>query len=357
MQVTPELGIIEGFYMPEGVAPWSWHQRRELVSSLAPAGYGFYLYAPKADASLRARWREPFTREALSRLSDFAAHCRQAGVRFGVGLSPLGALERFDDVTRNVLEDKLAALDQVGIEDLALLFDDAPMEGDSPGRDQAQLAHWVRERSGAQRLLVCPSYYANDPMLDRLYGPRPADYLDQLGAHLDPGIEVFWAGEEVCSRDIRPGHIREVAWRLRRKPFLWDNYPVNDGPRMSGHLHLRGFTGRSAGLAGELAGHGINPALQPGLSAIPALTLPVLYQQGESYGYAVATRQAMVTVLGETLAALVEEDLELLEDAGLASLEAERERLKARYTPFSHPCAREILAWLDGAYREVRAPG
>ena len=50
-----ELGIIEGFYGPL----WSWKQRRQLVQRLAPHGYGFYLYAPKADAFLRRRWQEP----------------------------------------------------------------------------------------------------------------------------------------------------------------------------------------------------------------------------------------------------------------------------------------------------------
>ncbi|MDX1587300.1 MAG: beta-N-acetylglucosaminidase domain-containing protein [Oleiphilaceae bacterium] len=356
--MVPELGIIEGFYRTASQPEWHWSQRRDLVGRLAPAGFGFYLYAPKGDESLRGQWRRPFTPGELSRLADFAAFCRDAGWRFGVGLSPLDALDDFDSETRQALEGKLAALDRVGIVDLALLFDDAPMSGASPARDQARLAHWVAERSQAQRLFVCPSYYSDDPMLDRLYGQRPADYLDQLGHHLDPAIQVFWAGEEICPHEIRAGHLREVARRLGRKPFLWDNYPVNDGARMSRHLHLRGFTGRGAELAGEVAGHGINPALQPTLTAIPALTLPALYRLGEEYGYAAATREAMETVLGEPLAALVSEDLQRLQDTGLEGLGAGvRERLRARYAPFQDPAAREIRAWLEGAYQVVDVPG
>ena len=47
------LGIIEGFYGPM----WTWQERRQLVRTLAPHGYGFYLYAPKADVFLRRKWQ------------------------------------------------------------------------------------------------------------------------------------------------------------------------------------------------------------------------------------------------------------------------------------------------------------
>lgn len=353
--MSTELGIIEGFYQPPGHPLWSWQVRRQLVERLAPAGYRFYLYAPKGDARLREKWREPFSATQLQELAAFSHYCAAAGVRFGVGLSPLKALADFSPATRQALADKLAALDQIGIQDLALLFDDAPAEGDNPARQQAELAHWVQARSLAERLFLCPTYYADDPMLDRLYGERPAGYLEQLGAHLDPAIEVFWAGEEVCAREITPGHLREVAQRLGRKPFLWDNYPVNDGPRMSNHLHVRGFTGRSAALAGCIAGHGINPALQPVLSTVAALTLPALYRLGSDYRYSRETRRAMVAVLGEALAQMVEQDLEALQDTGRSALADGGAALRGRYQQVDHPAAREIMAWLDGHYCQPAA--
>ena len=48
-----ELGLIEGYYG----APWSWQARETTIAALKPHGYGFYIYAPKADAFLRKRWR------------------------------------------------------------------------------------------------------------------------------------------------------------------------------------------------------------------------------------------------------------------------------------------------------------
>src|SRR6202012_4952956 len=118
-----------------------------------------------------------------------------------------------------------------------------------------------------------PTYYTDDPLLDRIFGKRPKNYLEDIGKKLAPEIEIFWTGEEVCSRKMGVGHVKRVGKQRRRKPFLWDNYPVNDGPRMSQFLHLRAFTGRPQAIASRLAGHAINPALQPTLSLIPVLTL------------------------------------------------------------------------------------
>ena len=80
----------------------------------------------------------------------------------------------------------------------------------------------------------------------RVFGRRPDHYLEELGTRLDPSIDVFWTGEEVCARALGVGHLARVAGQLGRKPVLWDNYPVNDGKRMSQFLHLRAFTGRPA---------------------------------------------------------------------------------------------------------------
>ena len=346
--MKPDLGIIEGFYGPL----WTWTEREQLVASLAAAGYDFYLYAPKADPFLRRRWDECHPADEVAALAAFSAYCRGHGVRFGIGLSPFEIFNRFDEAARTKLARKLDWLDELGIDDLAILFDD--MRADTPdlAAVQADIVHWVQARSGASRLLMCPSYYSDDPVLDRVFGPRPPDYLERLGALLDPAVEVFWTGPEVCARELTAGHLRRVAGQLRRRPVLWDNYPVNDGDRMSRHLHLRAFTGRSACNAGLLAGHAINPALQPTLTAIPALSLARSYNEGSDYDYGRAFTLAAAEVLGEDLAHQVTDDLLALDDGGLNRLdEARRDALRARYDAFEHPAAREIVKWLDGQYQ------
>jgi len=343
----PELGIIEGFYGK----PWSWEERRETIRFLAPRGYRFYMYAPKADPYLRREWQEDHPAEIALRLKALSRTCRSANVRFGAGLSPFEAYTDFNDAARSALARKLSFLDDVGVDDLAILFDD--MRGDTPdlAKRQVEMVHWAVERTRATRVIVCPSYYSDDPVLDRVFGARPMRYLEDLGATLDPRVEIFWTGEEVISRQFSPGHLRRVAEQLKRKPVLWDNYPVNDGHRMSQYLHLRGFTGRPATLNASIRAHAINPALQPTLFRIPALTLAESYRLGDNYSYGEAFGKAAIEVLGEELGKRVREDLLTLQDIGLDRLGEKEKPLRERYASLDHPGAREIIAWLDGAYR------
>lgn len=341
-----ELGTIEGFYG----RPWTWEERADTIAFLAPHGYRFYLYAPKADVYLRRKWKEPHPRDLADNLAELAAHCRDVGVRFGLGISPFEIFESWDEASREALAAKLAFADELGVRDLAILFDD--MRGDLPGlaETQARIVDFAAGRTGADRVIVCPSYYTDDPVLDRVFGQRPEGYVEELGRLLDPKLEIFWTGEEVVSREYSVAHLERVTEQLRRKPFLWDNYPVNDGQRMSQYLHLRGFTGRPPEMGGHIAAHGVNPALQAVLTRIPMLTLVERYRGGP-YSYFEATRRAAVEVLGERLGQQLYEDVLLLQDVGLDRLADKAELIREHYTGEEHPGAREIVAWMDGAYR------
>ena len=345
--MQPELGIIEGFYGK----PWSWEARHETITALAPYGYRFYLYAPKFDPYLRRKWQEPHPDSIANRLRELSTHCKDNGVRFGVGLTPYELFNNFDDKSKHALQDKLKFFDDIGVEDLAILFDD--MRGDVPdlAKNQIDIVHWAAARTKATRIIVCPSYYSDDPVLDRVFGNRPDDYVEDMGSGLDEGIEIFWTGEEVISRQYSRGHLERVADQLRRKPLLWDNYPVNDGQRMSQYLHLRGFTGRPASNAALIAAHGVNPALQPTLNRIPCITLSDSYRQGESYQYSESFRHACAEILGDELGQKVREDLLPRQDIGLDRLGEKEKTLRERYASVAHPGAQEIIEWLDGAYR------
>ncbi|ABS63268.1 Hyaluronidase [Parvibaculum lavamentivorans DS-1] len=346
--MTPELGTIEGFY---GL-PWDWDAKAAHVAALAPQGYSFYLYAPKADAFLRRRWTELHPMDEAERLAALAGHCRAHGVRFGIGLSPYELYLNFDTAARETLIRKLENLDAIGINDLAILFDD--MRGDLPqlAEKQIEIVDCVAAHTKADRLIVCPSYYSDDPVLDRVFGERPAGYLEELGTTLDPAIDIFWTGPRVCSKEMSVEHLERVTETLRRKPFIWDNYPVNDGQRMSPFLHLRGFTGRAAATGAHVAAHGVNPASQPMLSRIPMLTLTALYRDGASYDAETAFDAAANEVAGAPLARMIGDDLTLFQDKGIDALtETETAALRNRYAAVDHPCAREIVLWLDGHWR------
>ncbi len=349
MSMGVSLGLIEGYYGK----PWSWAARAETIAFLAPHGYGFYIYAPKADLFLRERWREPHPAAEIQALASLAQRCRALGVRFGVGLSPFEIYRRFDDEAKAALAQKLEWLGALGLDDLAILFDD--MRGDLPDLAATQIAimHWIAERTGSSRLIVCPTYYTDDPILDSGYGKRPDGYLEALGAGLDRSIEIFWTGEEVCSAAYDVAHLERVAGQLRRKPFIWDNYPVNDGAVMSQSLHLRAFTGRPAAMAGHIAAHAVNPALQPVLSRIPALTLAESYGRPDAYAYGAAFAAAAEAVLGRELAEQVGRHLHALQNVGLDRLGERAARLAERYGAIDHPGAAEIAAFLTGEYRYI----
>ncbi len=345
--MVPELGIIEGYF---GRA-WTWAQRAAVVDCLAPAGYRFFHYAPKADDRLRRQWRTLHDDAAIDAMAAFAGHARGQSMRFGIGLTPYGLQGDVTAADRAALVAKIRHLDRAGIDDLAILFDD--MRGDMPGlaARQADVMALAADTTQATRLFLCPSYYSDDPLLDRVFGARPANYLADLGRALDPAINIYWTGEEVCARAISTGHVDAVADRIGRPVSLWDNYPVNDGPRMANHLHLRSFTGRSARLGHRVRHHAINPASQPMLGCIPALTLPMLYADGAQYRYGAAFLAAATRVCGEGLAAMLQADLLSLEDGGLGAMSADRRAaLRARYAGIDHPAARELVDWLDGGY-------
>ncbi len=347
MTAAPPLGIVEGFYGKR----WSFAERRHVVSTLAPHSYGFYHYAPKADAHLRDAWRSPHGENEARDLSAFSSFCRDAGLRFGIGLSPMGAAEAFTPEARTRLEDKITALCALGLDDLLILFDDMPVVDADIAARQGEVIACARAAAPAQRLIVCPSYYTDDHVLDRVFGARPAGYLEDFARRMPDDVEIFWTGEEVCARAISPGHLARVADQIGRKPFLWDNYPVNDGSRMSRHLHLRAMTGRPANIGPHLSAHAVNPALQPHLSCLPALTLAASYRDGDAYAYMAAFRSAANALFGADIATLLEADLYALQDDGLDRLSPERTaKIRARWAAIDHPVAAEIIGWLDGVY-------
>jgi hyaluronoglucosaminidase len=348
--MIPELGVIEGYFG----RPWRHDERQHVLARLRGFGFSFLHYAPKADAFLRRRWCEPHPDAALAELVELAAHCRRLGLRFGVGLSPFELYRDFSAGARQCFIDKVRSLDATGLDELAILFDDT--RGDVPAlaAREAEIVHAAMANTRASRVLMCPTYYSDDCMLDAVFGQRPPGYLEDLGRRLDPRVGVYWTGEEICAREFGSAHLARVGEQLQRKPTLWDNYPVNDGPRMSRFLHLRAFTGRPVAIGPHVAAHAINPALQPHLSLIPAATLAAGYRDGAAYAYMGAFREAARTLAGPGLAALLEQDLCALQDRGIDQLGEDRERLRARYAAVDHPMAAEVRRWLDGEYSADR---
>jgi hypothetical protein len=195
-------------------------------------------------------------------------------------------------------------------------------------------------------------------VLEKLFGKKPEGYLERLGKELDQKVRLFWTGEAVCSKSYTGEHLRSTAELLGRKPFLWDNYPVNDGPRMCKFLYLRAVTGRPSGMGEWLSAHSVNPMNQPTLSKIPLLTLKFSYEQEAAYRPEEAFLKAAEIVTCREMARQLEKDLPDFMDRGLDQFtEADRGRLKDAYTPYldarenhASSAAREVIDWLNGRY-------
>jgi hypothetical protein len=349
-----QLGVIEGFYGE----PWSWGERADYANFLRKHGFSFYIYAPKGDPYMRKKWREPFPKAHEEKLAKLAGQCHSAGIEFGVGFSPYEIyLSPFDLEVKKQLQAKIDVFNRIGVDKFGILMDD--MKGDLPGLAERQLEiiNWIAARSSAKQLVFCPTYYSHDPVLEKLFGKMPEGYFEKLGG-LDKKVNMFWTGELVCSKSYSAEHLKPVSEKLGRKPLLWDNYPVNDGPRMCKFLHLRPVTGRPPAIANWVAGHAVNPMNQAALSKIVLLTLKASYEKGEAYDPVKAFRKAAGMVTCHDMAELLERDLPAFMDKGLDVLTAdEKLSLKADYEPFlevrendTAAAAREVSDWLSGRY-------
>ncbi len=330
-------GIIEGFFG----RPWSWQTRQDYARFLKQNNYDYYIYAPKADRYLRRLWAEPWPAEEYQHLQQLGQVYQQAQVAWGIGLTPFEIHRNFNDDTITALDAKIQSINTLQPNILAILFDDMRGDFDRIAQIQADVTHRIMEQSTASSFIMCPTYYSSDLVLDRVFGDRPANYLEALGQLLDPAVQIFWTGENVCSRNYPIDHLQDISARLGRKPFIWDNYPVNDGAKLCKFLNLRPFGESAEHMATWTAGQAINPMNQAYLSQIPLRALTA----GTSF------HSAARDLCGEVFAEYLVEDVAAFQDEGLDLLSVERrEGLIDRYAGFQTPYSDELVDWLKGEY-------
>ncbi len=340
------LGVIEGFYG----RPWPWAWRERYAGWLAEQGYHAYVYAPKSDAFLRKRWRDPWPEDTLQALRALSARCRQAGLTLGIGLSPIDLDRRFGPEEQALLGRKLDEIASLSPGLLCILFDD--MRGDEPGlaRLQCEVVNWIRARAPAP-LIFCPTYYSWDPVLPQVFGNMPEGYLEAIGQGLPADVGVFWTGNLVCSPGYAAEDFVDVGQRLARTTVLWDNYPVNDGRKISRFLFIGPIEGRPPALAGWVAGHFANPMNQPALSMLP-LWMLARRHQGDVRPAALLWRAGLETLYPPALVSLLARDGQRFHHEGLDMIpESDKQAMRQEYAAIDHPAAQEVLAWLNEGYR------
>ncbi|MCP4752703.1 MAG: hyaluronidase [Proteobacteria bacterium] len=342
------FGVIEGFYGK----PWSWEDRRQCAEFLQEHGYEFYIYAPKSDRYLREQWQEDWPQKEYDRLIEFSETCREKGIRFGIGLSPMEIYFDFSGKAKEDLKRKIRLIDDLKPDIFSLLFDD--MKGDKAKLAELQIdvLNYAMDASTAESFIICPTYYTDDPILEQIFGNMPDNYLEDIGKLVDSSVDVFWTGDKVCSTQYTEEHLKKVTDLLGRKPFIWDNYPVNDAPWMSPFLHLRGFSGRSHRMSEWTAGHAVNPMNQAWLSQIPMRTLQKSYALKKDYDSEASFREASRTLCGEKLGECLIQDRDCFQDRGLENMSQEEKAAFAKkYRSYQSSYAQEVVDWLEGKYQ------
>jgi len=345
VQTNIGAGVIEGFFG----RPWEWSARQSGVDFLRDKGFQFFIYAPKADAFLRRRWREPMPEQTMQHLADLSLRCREQGLTFGIGLTPFEIYLNYDAVTSMALRSKIMQLNEIHADLLCILFDD--MRGDIAelpdlqSRVIADTCAW----SDAERFIVCPTYYSYDSRLAREFGPPPKAYLSELGRSLDSSIDVFWTGEKVISDGYPAQHLAEVAAEIRRKPFIWDNRISNDSRLRTNRLFLDPSAGAWELPAALVAGFAINPMNQPHLSRI---ALSIYRDLLAAPNRRPSLSEVCRRLAGESCGERLVQDCDMFQNMGLQQIDTDtRDRLIEWYErERTNPYAGEIAAWLRNEY-------
>jgi hypothetical protein len=334
--------VIEGFFG----SPWPDPQRLAMLPWLAARGFDLFLHAPKADRHLRGRWHQRHPSADEDRIRALVRAGEDHDIDIALGLSPLALVERWHTDGPVQLLRRVDELRALGVHGLGLFFDD--MRGDLPAlaATQGAMVQAVRAAHPDLPLWMCPTYYTPHDVLDRVFGPRPPHYLETLGEALPDDVEVFWTGERVCSASYTPEHLEATTARLGRPVAIWDNYPVNDGPRMCKHLHLRPPGGRPPALLPHVSTWCINP-----MNQLHASKLPMAAIVDHLHGRSVDLPALAARIHDEPTASALLQWMDRFQDLGLDALD-DRTRADAIacFDPLHDPVAAEIVGWLKGDY-------
>jgi len=277
------LGVVEGFYGP----PWSHDARLDMIKFLGKNGFNIYIYAPKDDPYHREKWAEPYPKSLIAKLAQLVRTARRSGVNFCFAVSPGLSMRYSSDSDFEKLSAKLAEVARLGVEWFGLFLDDIPEElqhGEdkaafsSLGEAHAHLANKLEKRlreiagEGAG-LILCPTQYI---------GIQPTDYHRALAEKLSQSIHVMWTGKYVCTPSITAEDADMFGMGIGRKPFLWDNYPVNDYTHQM-KIFLGPVRWRSPDLLEHLSGFVSNPMNQAEASKFALVTYREYFKDPARY--------------------------------------------------------------------------
>ena len=218
---VPYRGVVEGFY---GV-PWSREARLSQLDFYGRNKMNIYIYGPKDDPYHSSpNWRKPYPAQEAEQLKELVECARRNEVLFYWAIHP-GKDIRWNTEDRDLLMEKFESMYRLGIRAFAVFFDDISGEGTSAEK-QVELLNdiyhnFVKVKGDVAPLLMCPTEY------NRLWTKLEGGYLATLGGKLHPDIGILWTGDKVVACIDKPT-MQFVNLLLKRKAFIWWNFPVSD---------------------------------------------------------------------------------------------------------------------------------
>lgn len=218
---VPYRGVVEGFY---GV-PWSREARLSQLDFYGRNKMNIYIYGPKDDPYHSSpNWRKPYPAQEAEQLKELVECARRNEVLFYWAIHP-GKDIRWNTEDRDLLMEKFESMYRLGIRAFAVFFDDISGEGTSAEK-QVELLNdiyhnFVKVKGDVAPLLMCPTEY------NRLWTKLEGGYLATLGGKLHPDIGILWTGDKVVAC-IDKSTMQFVNPLLKRKAFIWWNFPVSD---------------------------------------------------------------------------------------------------------------------------------
>lgn len=254
-------GVVEGFYGQ----PWSHEARLSQFRFYGENKLNTYVYGPKNDPfhGFSNRWRDPYPVEKAKEIAELAKVARENKVNFVWAVHP-GRDIHWTQADVDSCIEKFEMMYVLGVRSYAVFFDDI---GGIGGRGEKQTPflnelnrRFIRQKPDVTPLMMCPTHYNRGRALKGQPG-----YLDILGTELDTDIKIMWTGEAAVCR-IQAECLEWAEKPMKRKPFIWWNYPVTD------YIWHRLLIGRVEGIdvnAGHaMSGFTANPMDKPEASKI-----------------------------------------------------------------------------------------
>jgi hyaluronoglucosaminidase len=282
----------DGFAKYDQALPW-----------LAKHNFNFLMFCYTSFPASGTEWRSDYTPEQLRHFREMAKQAKKLNVTlclsFNPGIWSKPPLSYSSESDYQYAIRKVKTIHATGIHWFALCLDDInrqplPEDASRFGTLQAAQVHFVNRLWGDMkrlkpepRLIVCPSAYTTADAKAHM------EYTMAIGEGIDPDVMLFWTGPEVCSRTISATDAEEIAALYRRKPFVWDNYPVND--MFPWRPLLAPVRGRSRELPYSVSGYIANPMKQWSISRIPLATVAAYLHDPEHYD----PRKALAAAIAE----------------------------------------------------------